>query len=799
MQKSHSWFFFLCAVEGAAALSALLMIPSEGGSVSLARLALLGAIALLAGMGIYLGFRPPRGLDKLARPGIIVAFAFLSLTFSLFLFFLRYLHPERLLPVYERLSPLLWYLLLVSVQAAFFLLFIRNGLSIDGLRERKPIRLLSLAAFCVLLIVFLIVAITRLGVTPDPAYWGEPGVAMLGWQFALSLLGGIVVLVFSYNFKSNALDVFLPVSIYFLAVAIWLSVPLDVLANGFYVTMDPPTFQPFPYSDAGYYDQMVHSLLIGQSYLGEIPARPLYIVFLTFLHIVFGENYPNIIIGQTFLFALIPVVFYFLGKKLHSRTAGTVIALFLIFRETTSLLITSNTRVSNTKSLLVDLPTLFLLILSCYFTIRWLESRDRKSAFIAGGMFGLLLLLRTQSLLLFPFIVLAGIFVFGWRNRSLYPQLIFILLGTITALLPWLIHNYLQTGQVSLDAAFQYKLIASQYAYTGNLDIGNVDFEGKSVGRILVEFTLKDPGFVFGFIANHFLATEVNGLLALPLIKPYNGILEPVNLYWMEWDGSLEWYNTALLLFYLAVIALGFGAAWRHWRWIGLLPLAYNIGYALGTAVSRFSGWRYDLPVDWAPYFYFGIGFAEVVIMVSTVFGAKEESLLERVNGRQNRIPIPVYFAMFALIGSLPWMAEKISTPRYSDQSLTAITKQIASVSNAPTEAEIQSFASQPESFLEMGRVLYPRFFSRDRGLSSSNPWPAYKPRDYPRLGFLLLNRKSTSVIFSSREIPEPFPHAADAILLGCRREDYIEVRMILFPEQDAILETVSLSEPCSP
>jgi 4-amino-4-deoxy-L-arabinose transferase-like glycosyltransferase len=143
------------------------------------------------------------------------------------------------------------------------------------------------------------------------------------------------------------------------------------------------------------------------------------VVFLTFLHKVFGENYSGIIFGQTFLLALIPVVFYFLGKKLHSRAAGVTIALFFIFRELTSLWITSNTRVSNSKSLLTDLPTLFLLILSCYFTFRWLESRDKKSALIAGGMFGLLMLLRTQSLLLFPFIVLAGTFVFGWRNRSL--------------------------------------------------------------------------------------------------------------------------------------------------------------------------------------------------------------------------------------------------------------------------------------------------------------------------------------------------------------------------------------------
>jgi hypothetical protein len=373
-----------------------------------------------------------------------------------------------------------------------------------------------------------------------------------------------------------------------------------------------------------------------------------------------------------------------------------------------------------------------------------------------------------------------------------------LLLGTVTALLPWLTHNYIQTGEVALDPSFQTKLIASQYAYTGNLDISSVDLEGKSVGQILIEFTLKDPKFVFGFIANHFLAAEIHGLLALPLIKPYNGVFAPVNLYWIEWLDGLEWYNVILFLFYLAVIALGLAAAWKRWRWAGLLPLAYNLGYTLGTAVSRYSGWRYDFPADWISYFYFGIGFAEIVILIAGLFGTSEDSPQESVVD-EHRVPLPVYFATFALIGALPWMAEKISSPRYADQSPVSLTAQVTLLSNSPTRAEIQTFVSQPDAYIGTGRVLYPRYFSRDRGMFSANPWPAYEMRDYPRLGFLLINQRVVQAIFPSRGAPEPFPHAADAIVLGCWKEDYLEVRMIAFPEQDAILVSAPLSETCSP
>ena len=134
-----------------------------------------------------------------------------------------------------------------------------------------------------------------------------------------------------------------------------------------------------------------------------------------------------------------------------------------------------------------------------------------------------------------------------------------------------------------------------------------------------------------------------------------------------------------------------------------------------------------------------------------------------------------------------------------ADQSIASLTGQITSLPNSPSQAEIQSFASQTDAFLATGRVLYPRYYSRDKGLFSSNPWPAYERRDFPRLGFLLINQSVAQAIFPSREIPEPFPHAGDAIILGCQREDYLEVRLIAFPEQDAVLMSAPLSEPCSP
>ena len=798
MPKSHSWFFYLCALEGAAATAALFLIPSEGGRLTLARLALIGLISVIWVAALILAVRRPRGLEKLAQPRFIVLSALLALAFASFLFLLRYLQPENSLSTYQRLSPLLWYLFILALQSFFSLLVLHRGFHPANLSSIRSIYLPSFSAFCLLLLLFLFISSTRLGLTPDPAYWGEPGVPVLGWQFALALVAGFSLLGLVLSVRAPVMDWLVSFIIYFLAVAVWLSVPVEVLANSFYMPINPPTFQPFPYSDAGYYDQMAQSVLIGHPYQGTIPTRPLYIFFLTVLHVLFGENYRNIILGQTVLLAIIPIVFYWLGTKLHSRVAGAVIALFFIFRELTTLLVSSETRVSNTKTLLVDLPTLLLLLLACLFTIHWLEQKNEKSALAAGGMFGLLLLLRTQSMLVLPFVLLLALLLFGWKNKYFYSLTFIAFLGLLVTLLPWLTHNYLQTGKFAFDAPFQYKVIASQYAYSGNLDIENYDFEGKGLGRALVEFAWKDPAFVFGFISNHFLATQIHGLLALPLIKPYNGIFEPVNLYWMDWHGSLEWYNVLLVIVYLALIALGLGSAWRRLRWVGLVPLAFSLGYALATAIGRFSGWRYDLPADWIWYFYFGIGFAELLLQASLLFGAKEEQLLPRkterhrmVSARPSQRTHLVFLAIFfALVGALPWTIKNIASPHY-----TEVTR---AMFPAAMLDELNTFRAQPEAFTQMGRVLYPRFLSKENGLASTNPWPAYAIRDYPRMGFLLLNESSVSVVFPTKRLPE-FPHAQDAIVVGCQRDGYVEARWIVFPDLDSVYSSEELPESCSP
>ncbi len=812
-------YFLLTVIESAGFLFALLNIPSEG--ISTARLILLG-IPTLALLSSLLALSNTEKFSSLISPHhypkLIPASALLAVIFTLSLFLLRYLNPVQLLAYYQRAAPILFFLLLFSIQSLILFTILQYGFHPQNLRQYKSHIPFLLSSFLFLLSTFYFISITKLGITPDPAYWGEPGVPIFFWQLTIIFFLSAFLAFYSSRIKLHKpLSIFyLPLTIYLLALILWLSIPIEIVKNGFYVSIEPPTNQPFPYSDSSYYDSMAHSLLIGHPFQGEIPTRPLYISLLAILHLIFGENYQNILAGQTFVLALIPVFLYFLGKRIHSPAAGLMAAFIAIFREYNSILLTSETRVSNSRSMLVDLPTWLLLLLACFLVFNWLKQKGWQSAALAGGAFGILLLLRTQSLLLLPVIlvvVLLDVFFpdkekltdirksYKERLTAYFYLVLPFIVGFLLTISPWLLHNYLQSGKLALDASFQYKVIASQYAYTGNLDHESIDLEGKGVGQILLEFAIKDPKFVFGFISNHFLATQVDGLLALPLIKPYNGFFEPINIYWTSWNGFLEWHNAILLVFYFVFISLGLTSAWKRLRWAGLVPLAFNIGYALATAIGRFSGWRYDLPADWVVYFYFAIGVVELFNIFLILFRRGN------MDNAKTEAALPIYtrkylagLLFFISLALLPWVLESISPPRYPDQttaSLTAELNKIPSVSTLISITDMQQFTSQPTAKLSKGRLLYPRFFSAENGYSSPK-WPAYVIRDFSRTGFLLINQTLQNAVIPARQLD--LPHGQDAIVLGCWvNNEYLDVRMIAFPALDKAYVSQPFNPICDP
>ena len=199
------WLFLLTAAEAAAAAICLLRMPLESSGISVARLASFLTLAAFLVVSLAFVWRQPAWISRPVNGGAVASNAIMAVALAAGLFLLRYMDPERLWPYFERLGVLLAFLLIASLQLLLVLLISRYGLHSRALLDMKPLIRPVCVATGILLCALLIVGLTRLGLTPDSAYWGEPGVPILGWQLALALLGGLAVALGSRYFGRSPL------------------------------------------------------------------------------------------------------------------------------------------------------------------------------------------------------------------------------------------------------------------------------------------------------------------------------------------------------------------------------------------------------------------------------------------------------------------------------------------------------------------------------------------------------------------------------------------------------------------
>jgi hypothetical protein len=510
------------------------------------------------------------------------------------------------------------------------------------------------------------------------------------------------------------------------------------------------------------------------------------------------------VLGQTLVFALLPVALYFLGKKIHSRAAGIMVALLAIFREWTSLWVASEARVSNTKMLLSEFITTLVLIATLLLVLRWFREKQGGwfLAFASGGVLGLQLLLRTQTAFIAPGLLLLALLVFWPDWKSWIAQSMLFAAGLILAISPWMLRNFTITGNASLDDPTQIKAVASMYS--GGTPTSNYPlFEGQTpeqISQYVMGVILEKPGYVAGFVANQFVANSIDTLLVLPIFARYDGLTAPIYPYWGEWDTYLSPANIVLLFVYLAVIAMGIATAWKRLRWAGLLPVTYFIFYTLSTSLARYSGWRYIFPADWVGYFYFALGIVEIFSMLAVLFGAEAEQAFPKTitlidPSRKRGWQFAALAGIFLVVGGLPWIAEA-SIPRSASICADPIVDCFPA--QGVEESQVMKFLSQPNARILTGRVLYPRYFPRNDGLASTNPAPAFAPRDFPRMGFyLLLTAGDIEQVILPMKGSRPFPHTAEGVILGCVSGDHIEARLVLFPATGELFTSGSLEEPC--
>jgi len=175
----------------------------------------------------------------------------------------------------------------------------------------------------------------------DTMQYNPPGAPVLPLQVMTGWLAGTIALALAGIFQRRKLqatnsrlwrsaDWGIFVFIWVVAAIIWIQTPMQPT---FFAPMQrPPDGVLFPYSDAALYDRTAQFALLGLGLRnGAYVDKPLYSAFLTVLHLIGGQNYELVTAMQSAVLALLPALVFALGRQLHSRPAGVVAALLVVF------------------------------------------------------------------------------------------------------------------------------------------------------------------------------------------------------------------------------------------------------------------------------------------------------------------------------------------------------------------------------------------------------------------------------------------------------------------------------------
>jgi hypothetical protein len=700
-------------------------------------------------------------------------------------------------PYLENFLPLIILTTVVSLE--IILLVVLTEL-FNGRDEYEPLR--SFLGILVVILAVLgvlagVVAITGLGIVPSyRGDWsrGLPAVPLLEWQIllAFAFMAGIVFLEARKPvLKIRHPEILICTVIWAGCLSLWLSQP--VIPNASALQPHQPNFEMYPFLDAQTYDQLAQSVLIGERFgTDHIPPRPLYIVFLTALHLLAGQSYEGMIFIQILVFALFPVFLYLLGKELFGRPLGISIALLAMLRDHTSNFVSPFTEhLSYSKVFMSEMPAAILMVLFLFLGIRWIRSGfPGWLGFVLGGILGCAMLIRTQVIVALPVIMVFALLHNRVHARPLIKSILLMLTAILLVISPWLWRNWQMTGRVMFDSP-EYQMInlALRYSRLNGIEPDVLRQPGESniaysqrLRQVAVTEISSDPLKAVWGVANTFLNHGVNNILLFPVrneLKTPRHLWAPTYAFWEEWEGNPSAPQIAVLTFYIFLFGLGIATTWYRIGWLGLLPLGLNLAYNLWTSLALLSGQRFMVTMDWSVYLYYMIGlFALFGGFMAILEGGRSTFLtwLEQNIPMDSVPPMRAGMRQFVLAGLFFWgigtllpISERLFLQRYpllTPESLVAELSASPALNQPGFNAAcLQKLAGDNELIFIQGRALYPRHYNAGDGEWVTDS-VGYKPINEDRLVFEMVGQTMQRAILPLAEVPRFFPHASDVTLI---------------------------------
>jgi hypothetical protein len=495
------------------------------------------------------------------------------------------------------------------------------------------------------------------GITPDYEYWYPGGNPLTNLQLAICIWVGMLTFGLFWLVKEklpaksgNNFDLLIVLCLFAGAIYFWMQPPSP--HSEFSIRPDAPYFQSYPGSDGAVHDLGALSILQGSRiFFGQYTDKPLYMVFLAFLHLMGGYDYNFLAFLHAGFMALMAPGLYFFGKSFHSRLFGFILAGIVVIRQYNAIYLSASLYWNATaRQFQTEVPTLLGLIFFTWAFFLWVKAQDKGNwlAFMTGGILGAVTLVRLNPFLL----VLTGpIFLYFSRSkqkRVWLQQSLMFLLGCVIMILPWVVTGTNSAGTPYFLIKFQ-DVLNVRYGPIGALPTENVIHSATSgvSSEFADELTPLHAGFDIppisihtfpGFVINHTLHNFVGAFLTLPdSIQVADQNLDLL-VNRPSWSAGLELVAPAqipFILLNLIWLALGLSWAWKRWRWAGLTPIFVFVVYSLSLGFGRTSNSRYIVPIDWVVNFYFVLGLLRLFQLVPEAFRCMLEAEPVEVFGKK--------------------------------------------------------------------------------------------------------------------------------------------------------------------
>jgi hypothetical protein len=784
-----SSLFTLWTVQGVIALVWLLLIPTDAGTYSASRFVLIFVLAAVSTGSAFLVYRSRfiewedvlashSRLDKLFYLAALMAFIFPPLVLAA-LVALGHTLGITYTAYAERLSPLVFWVSLAGVEWCVWQMV---GQKTD-FSSFWPILRTALKILIPVGLVIAILLFTGWGISPvQDGSFGNPATPLLEWQIILAVFVGAAAILTQPYWQLKQPDKVLFILVYIIACFVWL---MDPLIPGFFATPPrAPNFEPYPFSDPLIYAQYSQSALAGNGFLWpDIPTRPFYVMLLTWMYAIAGQNYYHVIILQIILLAFFPAALYLLGSELGSRPLGLMLAALAILRDLTvnhAAPFASN--YSYSKLLLSELPTALFLVIFTILVIRWMKSQKPAWFFLLmGGVLGVASLIRLQSaVLLAPMAVLAVFPLWDQRRREWLVGTAVTTLGFVLVFSPWLVRNYHAADGLVLDNPISQSMTFARRwsGDNGNTILPQLSNETTAqyvsrMNEIAVESFKQEPDRILIGVVNHFFNNLISSLHTFPIrdrIESPSELIWPSHAFWQTGASS-----PILSAFYIIFLALGLAAAWISHRWVGLTPFVFSLAYNAWTAIFLSSGDRFLIPIDWTWHLYYALGLLTLVRLALS--GIQDIRWPSNHKETQDSITIPTFHwkktAVTAGLVLLTGISLPLTEFAFPEKYPPLTQEQLsASLGVVPTDGEV----------IVYGRAVYPRYYSAGDGEPATAKL-GYEPSEQARLVFWLVGPDPGLVIFPHVTPPEFFPHTVDTWIIGRMDGDALRARIIKVKE----------------